>query len=209
MYIYIYIYRHTSLSLYIYIYTHTSLSLSMPSSEAGACLCVGHLLGIHQRGVQSEGVQWMGVVLYNELVYNMIQVTTPCFHCTPPPLRNVESPMKDKRACNNTSLLFQPWNKSPQYVASSLVFHTLFYVNAEMIIRGVIFQHWNKSPQDFASSLVFHRGLACALVCTVDIIFTTFMPRFTRPKIECLPSNLGVARTMISCNIPISHNMIF
>ena len=25
----------------------------------------------------------MGVVLYNILVYNSIQITTPCFHCTP------------------------------------------------------------------------------------------------------------------------------
>ena len=35
-------------------------------------------------GVQWEGVQWMGVVLYSKIVYNTIQVTTPCFHCTPP-----------------------------------------------------------------------------------------------------------------------------
>ena len=31
----------------------------------------------------------MGVVLYNWLVYNIIQITTPCFHCTPP-LQNVD-----------------------------------------------------------------------------------------------------------------------
>ena len=34
-------------------------------------------------GCSGRGVQWMGVVLYNKLVYNTIQFTTPCFHCTP------------------------------------------------------------------------------------------------------------------------------
>ena len=34
-------------------------------------------------GCSRRGVQWMGVVLYNKLVYNIIQITTPCFHCTP------------------------------------------------------------------------------------------------------------------------------
>ena len=29
------------------------------------------------------GVQRMGVVLYSKLVYNIVQITTPCFHCTP------------------------------------------------------------------------------------------------------------------------------
>ena len=26
----------------------------------------------------------MGVVLYSKLVHNIMQITTPCFHCTPP-----------------------------------------------------------------------------------------------------------------------------
>ena len=33
-------------------------------------------------GCSGKGVQWMGVVLYNKLVDNIIQITTPCFHCT-------------------------------------------------------------------------------------------------------------------------------
>ena len=40
-------------------------------------------LDIRQRGVQWGGVQWIGVVLYSKIVYNTIQITTPCFHCTP------------------------------------------------------------------------------------------------------------------------------
>ena len=34
-------------------------------------------------GCSGRGVQWMGVVSYNKLVHNTIQITTPCFHCTP------------------------------------------------------------------------------------------------------------------------------
>ena len=40
-------------------------------------------MGIHQGGCSGRGVQRMGVVLYNKLVYYIIQITTPCFHCTP------------------------------------------------------------------------------------------------------------------------------
>ena len=53
-----------------------------------------HSLGIHNRGVQWEGVQWMGVVLHNKLIYNIIQITTPCFHCHPP-LMNLERCLSD------------------------------------------------------------------------------------------------------------------
>ena len=34
-------------------------------------------------GCSRRGVQRMGVVLYEKLVYIIIQITTPCFHCTP------------------------------------------------------------------------------------------------------------------------------
>ena len=34
-------------------------------------------------GCSRRRVQWMGVVSYCKLVYNTIQITTPCFHCTP------------------------------------------------------------------------------------------------------------------------------
>ena len=61
--------------MYIHVYTHMYTIVYM------------HV--IHERvswyslqGVQWEGVQWMGVVSYNKLVYNIIQITTPCFHCT-------------------------------------------------------------------------------------------------------------------------------
>ena len=33
-------------------------------------------------GRSGRGEQWMGVVVYNKLVYQIIQITTPCFHCT-------------------------------------------------------------------------------------------------------------------------------
>ena len=36
-----------------------------------------------QGGAVGGGLQCLGVVLYNKLVYNIIQITTPCFHCTP------------------------------------------------------------------------------------------------------------------------------
>ena len=39
--------------------------------------------GIHYRGCSGRWVQWMGVVLYNKLVYDIIYISTPCFHCTP------------------------------------------------------------------------------------------------------------------------------
>ena len=34
-------------------------------------------------GCSRRGVQWIGVVLYSKIVYNIIQITTPCFHCSP------------------------------------------------------------------------------------------------------------------------------
>ena len=34
-------------------------------------------------GCSRRGVQWMGVVLHSKLVYNTIEITRPCFHCTP------------------------------------------------------------------------------------------------------------------------------
>ena len=30
-----------------------------------------------------RGVQWMGVVSYSKAAYNIMQIATPCFHCTP------------------------------------------------------------------------------------------------------------------------------
>ena len=50
---------------------------------------LAHLWILCRGGCSRRGVQWMGVVLYSNLVYNTIQITTPCFHCTPP-LQNVE-----------------------------------------------------------------------------------------------------------------------
>ena len=38
---------------------------------------------IHYRGCSGRGVQRIGVVLYHKLVYHIISITTPCFHCTP------------------------------------------------------------------------------------------------------------------------------
>ena len=34
-------------------------------------------------GCSRRGVQWMGVVSYSKPVYNIIRITTPCFHRTP------------------------------------------------------------------------------------------------------------------------------
>ena len=51
--------------VYIYIYIHTQ-----------------QIWVFITGGCSGMGVQWMGVVLYNKLVNNMIQITTPRFHCT-------------------------------------------------------------------------------------------------------------------------------
>ena len=45
-------------------------------------------------GCSRRGVQWMGVVLHNKIVYNIIEITTPCFHCTPPPLMNLKRDLR-------------------------------------------------------------------------------------------------------------------
>ena len=29
-----------------------------------------------------RGVKWIGVVSYDKLVYHIVKITTPCFHCT-------------------------------------------------------------------------------------------------------------------------------
>ena len=34
-------------------------------------------------GCSGRGVQWIGVTLYNKIVYIIMRITTPCFHCTP------------------------------------------------------------------------------------------------------------------------------
>ena len=34
-------------------------------------------------GCSRRGMQWIGVVLYSKIVYNTVQITTPCFHSTP------------------------------------------------------------------------------------------------------------------------------
>ena len=72
-YIYIYIYMYClslslPLSIYIYIYIYGQLRSSGYSSKGGC---------------SRRGVQRMGAVLHDKLVYNIIQITTHCFHCTP------------------------------------------------------------------------------------------------------------------------------
>ena len=44
--------------------------------------CTNHWI-LCRRGCSGRGVQWMGVVSYGKIVHNTIQITTPCFHCTP------------------------------------------------------------------------------------------------------------------------------
>ena len=43
------------------------------------CVCWVFITG----GCSGRGVQWMGAELCNKLVYNIISITTPCFHYTP------------------------------------------------------------------------------------------------------------------------------
>ena len=58
--------------------------------EAGSSIRHGpHLWVFITGGCSGRGVQQIGVVLYSKLVYNSIQITTPCFHSTSP-LMNLE-----------------------------------------------------------------------------------------------------------------------
>ena len=45
----------------------------------------GHMvfLAFITGGCSGRVVQWIGVVLYSKIVYNTVQINTPCFHCTP------------------------------------------------------------------------------------------------------------------------------
>ena len=92
MYIYIYVYTHTYIYIYIHrererLYTQTTgldaadpLLLLLVLRERR---CVQHWWILCRGGCSGWGVQWIGVVLCNKLVYNSIQVTKPCSHCTP------------------------------------------------------------------------------------------------------------------------------
>ena len=73
-------------------YSSLGAAVAAPAREAeegagGAVLRIGPTYitwvlikgGCSRRGVQ----QWIGVVLYSKIVHNTIQITTPCFHCTP------------------------------------------------------------------------------------------------------------------------------
>ena len=61
----------------VYVFTHRG-----PGPARGRCLA-GLAWILCRGGCSGSGVQWIGVVLYSKLVYNTIQITTPCFHCTP------------------------------------------------------------------------------------------------------------------------------
>ena len=75
---------HIAILVYVYIrirtYTHTYTTYTYTYIYIFVCVA----LGTHYRGGCSRrGVQWMWVVLCSKLVHNTIQITTPCFHCTP------------------------------------------------------------------------------------------------------------------------------
>ena len=60
-------------------------------------------------GCSRRGVQWMGVVLHSKAVHNTIQITTPCFHCTPP-LMNLDTGKQVKRICKGKRPYgLKPW----------------------------------------------------------------------------------------------------
>ena len=107
--IYIYIRIYTYIHIYIYAYIHryiyiiiTVITITMRRPRGGTPWTspatfrprAGALppeararlqdvkVWIFITGCSQRGVQWIGV-LYSKLVYNTIQITTPCFHCTP------------------------------------------------------------------------------------------------------------------------------
>ena len=85
-YIYIYRYMYLSLSLYIYIYStclQVAVEVVVHCREGDTLRAVGRAWILCRGGCSRRGVQWIGVVLYDKLVYNMAQITTPGFHCTP------------------------------------------------------------------------------------------------------------------------------
>ena len=79
MYVYMYIYIYT----HIHICIHIQLSLHMYTDFVLMVLLHPYWVLITE-GCSGRRVQWIGVVLYSNIVYNTIQITTPCFHCTPP-----------------------------------------------------------------------------------------------------------------------------
>ena len=62
----------------VYIYIYIYICRYIQWDRAGDSVWVFITAGCSRRGVQQ-----IGVVLSNTLVYNIIQITTPRFHCTP------------------------------------------------------------------------------------------------------------------------------
>ena len=58
----------------------SSSVLGCDSGSANTLKSFGYSL---QGGAVRGGVQWIGVALHDKLVDNIIEITTPCFHCTP------------------------------------------------------------------------------------------------------------------------------
>ena len=107
MYVYVYMYMYMCMYMYMYMYVRRrARKMGRLVSLSNFGLSDVHAtfdLQVHRRGTSlldapngsmlrwvfitggcsGSGVQWMRVVLYNKLVYNSIQITTPCFHCTP------------------------------------------------------------------------------------------------------------------------------
>ena len=73
-----------SVCVYIYIYICiASAHGSRPPLQGNTSANLGLRWILSRGGCSWRGVQWIGVVLHSKLVYNIIQFTTPCFHCTP------------------------------------------------------------------------------------------------------------------------------
>ena len=87
--VYIYIYIHIIIHTYIHTYMYTyiyierereiDINLARPLLLQPLVRCWVFITG----GCSGRGVRWIGVVLYSKQVYNTIQITTPCFRCTP------------------------------------------------------------------------------------------------------------------------------
>ena len=86
IYIYIYVYIRsdkTFMSTRNHLLSEGSSSLNGKSTTRRVSKVAPAHVDTLQRGVQWIGgaVDWG--VSYSKLVYNVIQITTPCFHCTP------------------------------------------------------------------------------------------------------------------------------
>ena len=87
MYNYVYIYIYIHMYMYMFVWMKLEVGTSPDSRVRGSRVDPVRVERAHgysaEGGAVGGGVQWIGVVLCSKIVYNIISIPTPCFHCTP------------------------------------------------------------------------------------------------------------------------------